>query len=136
MDIIESNFQTLVNRINISSTHYKRQRPTEILEQDATSSDKRTTIKNEEKMHANGLGTLRDFEDIRTGHATYLGDLLRGCLLESRVCSETIKTALNLCDQVCGLLEKWNGSVIDDEKFSQIVQLDIVSICYYLYNFT
>ncbi|CAG8637975.1 11639_t:CDS:2, partial [Gigaspora rosea] len=106
MDIIESNFRTLVNRINISSTHYRRQR------------------ENDEKTHINESETFRDFEDIRIGHATYLGDLLRGCLLESRTCSETIKMSLNICDQVCGLLERWNGGVIDDEKFSQIAQLD------------
>ncbi|CAG8708636.1 6578_t:CDS:2, partial [Dentiscutata heterogama] len=59
MNIIESNFQTLVNRINISSM-------------------------NDEKTHISESETFRDFEDIRIGHATYLGDLLRGCLLESR----------------------------------------------------
>ncbi|CAG8783199.1 17294_t:CDS:2, partial [Cetraspora pellucida] len=122
MDIIESNFRTLVNRINVSSTHYRRQRPTVTLDQ-STISEKRTT-NNDERMHINELETLRDFEDIRIGHATYLGDLLRGCFLESRVCSETIKTSLSICDQVCGLLERWNGYVIDDEKFSQIARLD------------
>ncbi|CAG8511446.1 6042_t:CDS:2 [Funneliformis caledonium] len=106
MDIIESNFQKLVHRITISSAHHQRQRSSSITEQSPPS---------------NELERLRDFEDIRLGHASYIGELLRGCLLESRVCTESIRTTLKIVDKFCILLD---GTIDIEEKLEQIAKYD------------
>src|SRR6266496_2961504 len=100
MDIIESNFQNLVRRITISSAHHQKQKPSTTTEPSSPISPTRPKPMNPKKdIHSNESERLRDFEDIRLGHASYLGELLRGCLLESRVCTETIRTALKTIDK-------------------------------------
>jgi len=122
MDIIESNFQNLVRRITISSAHHQKQRPSSTTEPSSPISP--TRPKSKKDTHSNESERLRDFEDIRLGHTSYLGELLRGCLLESRVCTETIRTALKIIDKFCALLERWDGQRDSMEKLEQIVKYD------------
>src|SRR5688572_1686724 len=98
MDIIETNFRKLVHRINISSAQHQQFRKLKI------PAHKKISYANETNLVE--TEPFRDFEDIRIGHSTYLSDLLHGCLLESPVCSDAIKKSLNICDQICGLLER------------------------------
>ncbi|CAG8624696.1 2839_t:CDS:1 [Acaulospora morrowiae] len=125
MDIIEANFQKLVCRINASSAHHQRLRTNTTTEPDTpTASTHKKTTYQEKDSHLTEKETLRDFEDIRIGHSSYLGDILRGCLLESPICSDAIKKSLNICDQVCGLLERWDGKLTDKDRLDQVVKLD------------
>ncbi|GBC08070.1 hypothetical protein RclHR1_00790020 [Rhizophagus clarus] len=123
MDIIESNFQHLVRRITVSSAHHQRQRPPSTTEPSSPISPTRPKSMNPKKdTHSNESERLRDFEDIRLGHTSYLGELLRGCLLESRVCAETIRTALKTIDKFCALLERWDGQRDFTERLEQIAK--------------
>ena len=128
MDIIESNFQKLVHRITTSSAHHQRQKPSSTTEPSSPISPTRPKMSSKKDTHSNESERLRDFEDIRLGHASYLGELLRGCLLESRVCTETIRTALKIIDKFCTLLERWDGQKDSTEKSEQIAKYDAVII--------
>jgi len=131
MDIIESNFQKLVRRITISSAHHQRQRASSTTEPSSPISPTRpksTSFKKD--TPSNESERLRDFEDIRLGHTLYLGELLRGCLLESRVCTETIRTTLKIIDKFCAMLERWDGRD-SIERLEQVAKYDAVIICIY-----
>ncbi|POG75049.1 gamma-tubulin complex component protein [Rhizophagus irregularis DAOM 181602=DAOM 197198] len=123
MDIIESNFQNLVRRITVSSAHHQKQRPSSTTEPSSPISPTRPKSMNPKKdTHSNESERLRDFEDIRLGHTSYLDELLRGCLLESRVCTETIRMALKIIDKFCVLLERWDGQRDFMERLEQIAK--------------
>jgi hypothetical protein len=129
MDIIESNFQNLVRRITVSSAHHQRQKPSSNTEPSSPISPTRPKSTNPKKdTHSSEPERLRDFEDIRLGHTSYLGELLRGCLLESRVCAETIRTALKIIDKFCTLLEIWDGQRDFMERLEQIAKHNAVTI--------
>nr|CAG8515518.1 7113_t:CDS:2 [Entrophospora candida] len=127
MDIIDSNFYKLVQRITISSAHHQQHN-------NSTNTNANTSKKpvadNMNKNYSEMEETLRDFEDIRLGHASYLNNLLRGCLLEFKVCSETIKSSLKICEQFCTILERWNvvnnSDIKDDNnnKIEMIIKLE------------
>ncbi|RHZ71108.1 hypothetical protein Glove_262g14 [Diversispora epigaea] len=116
MDIIETNFRKLVHRINISSAQHQQFRKLKIPEHKKISYANETNLVETEPF--------RDFEDIRIGHSTYLSDLLHGCLLESRVCSDAIKKSLNICDQICGLLERLNSNMVDKNISESVTKLE------------
>src|SRR5687768_12990663 len=117
MDIIESNFQKLVNRITISSAHHQQQRSSSTTEPSSPVSPTRPKPMSSKKdTHSNESEKLRDFEDIRLGHASYIDELLRGCLLESRVCTNSIRTTLEIIDKFCALLERWYGKNDSKER--------------------
>jgi hypothetical protein len=130
MDIIESNFQKFVRRITISSAHHQRQRPS-TTEPSSPISPTRPKSSSKKDIHNNESERLRDFEDIRLGHTLYLGELLRGCLLESRVCTETISTTLKIIDKFCALLERWDGQKDSIERLEQIAKYDAVIILFF-----
>ncbi|CAJ0823814.1 20798_t:CDS:2 [Entrophospora sp. SA101] len=108
MDIIDSNFYKLVQRITISSAHHQQHNNHSTNINTNANASKKPVADNKNKNYSEMEETLRDFEDIRLGHASYLNDLLRGCLLEFKVCSETIKSSLKICEQFCTILERWN----------------------------
>src|ERR1044072_2465136 len=128
MDIIESNFQRFVRRITTSSAHHQRQRPSTTEPSSPISPTHPKSMNSKKDTHSNESERLRDFEDIRLGHALYLGELLRGCLLESRVCTETISTTLKIIDKFCALLERWDGQRDSMERLEQVAKYDAVII--------
>ncbi|CAJ0751952.1 751_t:CDS:2 [Entrophospora sp. SA101] len=104
----DSNFYKLVQRITISSAHHQQHNNHSTNINTNANASKKPVADNKNKNYSEMEETLRDFEDIRLGHASYLNDLLRGCLLEFKVCSETIKSSLKICEQFCTILERWN----------------------------
>lgn len=119
MDIIEANFRKLVHRISISSAKHQQFHKSNI------PAHKKISYANETQLAE--TEPFRDFEDIRIGHSAYLSDLSYGCLLESRVCSDAVTKSLNVCDQICCLLERSNSKVMDKNILEPITKLDKVS---------
>ena len=126
MDIIEINFKNLVNRISASSTRHKLAQPSLTSLDSPTSPSFPTSPLKPDAELGKDVETLRDFEDIRLGHSSYIKDLLRGCLVESRVCADTIKKALKCCEQLCAIIERWDGRPNDDKRLEQIKKIDQV----------
>ncbi|CAG8537215.1 2981_t:CDS:2 [Ambispora leptoticha] len=119
MDIIESSFQKLICQISVSSARHGSSHTSNQTPSTPISTINPEIMKFKEQKLDTKTESLQDFEEIRLGHQSYLNDIQRGCLLESRVCAETIKKVLSICDRLCALLERWDGRK-DDEKLSQI----------------
>lgn len=47
-----------------------------------------------------------DFEEIQTAHGQFLDNLMRGCLLKSSECVNTMRDILKTCLDFCDLMEK------------------------------
>lgn len=63
-----------------------------------------------QRLHATMAGPDprqdHDFEELQEAHAEYLDSVMRGCLLLSRSCSETMHQALRTCLAFCELVER------------------------------
>ncbi|KAI9025017.1 gamma-tubulin complex component protein [Phycomyces nitens] len=53
-----------------------------------------------------GQPTALDFEEIQTAHEEYLRDIMRGSLLLSKSCADTMHAILKLCLDFCELVER------------------------------
>ncbi|TPX71720.1 hypothetical protein SpCBS45565_g00795 [Spizellomyces sp. 'palustris'] len=98
MDILESNYHILMEVVK------KKERS-----EDGTGADI-----NDASSHSRP-----DFEDIRKAHTAHLQAVLQGCFLDpvmNRLIGGTVREALTLCEQFCGLVDRilsagsWNES--------------------------
>ncbi|CAJ0823807.1 3952_t:CDS:2 [Entrophospora sp. SA101] len=109
MDIIDSNFYKLVQRITISSAHHQQHNNHSTNINTNANASKKPVADNKNKNYSEMEETLRDFEDIRLGHASYLNDLLRGCLLEFKDFREQISFLFRTLSEVNKTGEGFDG---------------------------
>ncbi|KAL0089548.1 gamma-tubulin complex component protein [Phycomyces blakesleeanus] len=66
--------------------------------------------KNDDPEHPNqaifGIPNALDFEEIQAAHEEYLQDIMRGSLLLSTTCADTMHDILKLCLDFCELVER------------------------------
>ena len=66
--------------------------------------------------------TTRDFEQVQTGHATFLASVSRQCLLHVRTVRDALDEVLDTCSELCTCVNNNVDSL--EEEYEKIIEID------------